>query len=246
MVLVDRDSSGLQDTAATITDAGHAAPTLHEVDLSTTGGVRALARTLIEEHPQIDILANNAGLLSDRRQETSEGFELTFAVNYLAPFLLTKLLLEVLGKSPDGRVVNTCSLAHGHGTIHFDDLQLREGYNLYKAYSQSKLALMLFTRALARRTRDTNITANCFHPGVVGTGIGEGGVMSKIMGVVAPLLRRPDRGARTLVYLATSPELKDVRGEYFVDEKRKRPKARGLDDELGERLWQHTESLLQS
>jgi len=246
LVLVDRNLPGLNEVAAEIETAGHAAPRLHGADLSTTGGVRELADRLRADHPRIDVLANNAGVLCEKRVTTAEGLELTFAVNYLAPFLLTQRLRSALEASDDARVINTSSLAHGHGKIHFDDPQLDHNWHFYRAYAQSKLAIMLFTRALSRRTEGTRITTNCFHPGVVNTGIGEQGIMTRIMRIAGPLIRTPETGAASLVYLATSPDVQHTRGEYFIDSRVRKPKRRGRDDEAAERLWEQTEALLQT
>lgn len=193
-------------------------------DFSSLGEVRAGAARL----PQgLDVLVNNAGLYTRTRQLSQDGYELTFQVNHLAPFLLTNLLLPSMN---DGaRIVNVSSALHASGALDFDDLMLERRYSGAAAYAQSKLANVLFTRELARRQRKA--TANALHPGVVATRLlregfgGFGGVS-------------PGEGAKTPVYLSLSPLVAGVSGKYFVDAREATPSARALDDELARRLWE--------
>ena len=178
-----------------------------------SGGWR---QELRDAHGQIDVLANNAGALFASRKVTADGFEQTFALNHLAPFLLTHLLRDRL---PGGRVVTTASDAHQGGRLDLDDLQSERGYSAMRVYGTSKLCNILFTRELARRAPELH--ANCFHPGVVRTGFGknDNGVWKILTTLGTPFFRSPARGARSLVWLATSPDAAALTGEYVVDEK---------------------------
>jgi NAD(P)-dependent dehydrogenase (short-subunit alcohol dehydrogenase family) len=199
-------------------------------DLSRMAEVVALARTVQAKAPALDVLLNNAGVYLEVRQLTPDRLETTLAVNHFAPFLLTHHLLEAVKRAPRGRVVTVSSMAHASGEIDAEDLSPARGYTGYGAYSTSKLANILFTVALAKRLADTPVTANCLHPGVIGTkllraGFGMGG------GSV-------ERGARTSVYLATSPEVDGVTGKYFVDCRAATPSRRARDERLAEVLWE--------
>ncbi len=239
LVLVDRNADGLRETAGELEGP---APRLEVVDLSSMGALSQLVDRLSTE--PVDALINNAGVLKESHELTVDGFELTFAVNTLAPFLLTRLLWPRLLASGRGRVVNVSSLAYRHGRIDFDDLAGQHSFHRYGAYSRSKLAVLLLTRALARRAADKPLRVNAVHPGVVGTGLGEGGFISRMLRMARPLLKSPEQGARGLVYLAAEPEADAHRGEYFVGTRLTRPRARGRDDETGERLYDAIEALL--
>ena len=239
LVLVDRNEEGLRETAAGFSNAE---PQLEVVDLSSMTAVRALAERLGEG--PLHVLINNAGVLVETRERTEDGFELTFAVNSLAPFLLTRLLWPRLVASGDGRVVNVSSLAYRHGRINFGDLAGVEGFTRYGAYARSKLSILLLTRALARRTGAEPVAVNAVHPGVIGTSLGEGGCISMLLRVARPLLKTPAQGADGLVFLATEPAARDWRGEYLVGTRIKRTTARGRDDESADRLYSAVEDLL--
>jgi NAD(P)-dependent dehydrogenase (short-subunit alcohol dehydrogenase family) len=208
-------------------------------DLGSLDSVREFARKYEESHDFLHVLLNNAGCVRLRRSLTADGFEATFQVNYLSPFLLTNLLLPLLKKSAPSRIVNVSSAAHYSGHVDLGDLQLQKGYGVMRAYSLSKLALVLFTRELARRLEGTGVTVNCLHPGTVATNIwGSALGPASFLGKVAKLfLISPEKGARTQVYLASSPEVEGVSGEYFESSVKKRSSDESYDQALGERLW---------
>jgi retinol dehydrogenase 12 len=209
-------------------------------DLSSLAEVRRLAATLLDRHERIDVLVNNAGLVSGRRTLTADGLELTMAVNHFAPFLLTNLLLDRLEGSAPARVVTTASDAHRSGLIDLADLNGERRWSAWSAYSSSKLANVLFTRALARRLEGTGVVANCLHPGVIRTGLARGAPLPIRVGwrAVSVFFGSPARGARTLVHLASAPEAAEVSGGYFVDSRPARPSAQAQDDELADGLWE--------
>jgi NAD(P)-dependent dehydrogenase (short-subunit alcohol dehydrogenase family) len=242
VALVGRDPERVDAVAreAQATGGGGAIHS-HVADLTLMAQTRALAAELRERHAHIDVLANNAGALFANRTLTSEGFERTFALNHLSPFLLTNLLLDRL---QGGRVVTTASDAHTGGRLDFDDLQYeRSAFRSMRVYGTTKLCNILFTRELARR--DTGLRANCFHPGVVRTGFGktESGVWRVLTTVAAPFFRSPERGARSLVWLATSPEGGRLTGEYIEDEKVAKPSDTARDPALARRLWERSAQL---
>ena len=242
LALVGRDDDRVKAVAAQARAAGGGAP-VHEyvADLCLMAEVRALAQEIRQAHGQIDVLANNAGALFAARRETSEGFEQTFALNHLAPFLLTALLRDRLA---GGRVVTTASGAHAGGRLALDDLQSERSYAAMRVYGTSKLCNILFTRELARRAPELH--ANCFHPGVVRTGFGknDNGIWKVLTTLGAPFFRTPKRGARSLVWLATSEEAAGLTGEYVVDEKVVAPSARARDDALASGLWERSAELV--
>lgn len=213
-------------------------------DLGDFDSIRSFARRVKEKYPRIDVLVNNAGFISLDRQETKEGMEKQFGINYLGHFLLTTLLLDWMG--PGARIVNVASGAHKVGKIHFDDINLTHGYNVVRAYSQSKLANVLFTRELAERLRKRKITVNCCHPGAVATNMGvdrETGFGKTITGLLRPFFQTPEEGAETAVYLATDEAVRKISGGYFyrcqIAKSSKRSKSRktaGRLYELSERL----------
>ena len=208
-------------------------------DFASQAEVRRLAEVLLERCPRIDVLANNAGLILPRREESPEGFEMIFAVNHLAPFLLTNLLVERLNAS-GGRVVTTSSEAHKGGSIHEDDLQLHR-WGRWKAYCQSKLANILFTSELGRRT---GLPATSYHPGLVRTEFGRGSLVSLASKVVRPLYRSAEQGAETLVWLATDPEGGAPTATYYVDCRPGKPSAAAVDSRLAGRLWETSAALV--
>src|SRR3954449_2635108 len=203
LALVGRDPARLAETAAAARAAG-AQVTEHVADLERMAEVRRLAAEVLDRHARIDVLANNAGAMFTERHVTEDGFERTFALNHLAPFLLTNLLLERLEAS-GARVVTTASDAHTGGALDFDDLQSERSFRPMRTYGTTKLCNILFTRELARRSP---VIANCFHPGLVRTGFGKNDWLLFRLGltVAGPFLRSPDRGARSLVWLALSEE----------------------------------------
>ncbi len=215
-----------------------------QADFASLDEVRRLAGELLERHERIDVLVNNAGLLMGRRELTADGHEKTFAVNHLAPFLLTNLLLERLGASAPARIVTTSSDAHHSGRMDFDDLMAERSWSSWRAYASSKLANVLFTRALARRLDGNDVVANCLHPGVIRTRLGRGPSPIAMGWTLAkPFFASPKRGAGTIVYLASDPEAGDFNGGYFVDCRLKPPTREAADEELADRLWRVSEEL---
>jgi NAD(P)-dependent dehydrogenase (short-subunit alcohol dehydrogenase family) len=215
-------------------------------DLSSLDEVRRLAREVGARHERLDVLLNNAGAMFTRRHVTADGYERTFALNHLAPFLLTRELLPWLERSAAARVVNVASGAHQRGTIRFDDLMLERRYTPWAAYCQSKLANVLFTRELARRLEGTSVTTNSVHPGFVRTGFGKNdGVLTRLAISLGMLVARsPERGAETLVWLATAPQVAEESGKYWVDRQERRPSREGRDDGVARRLWEVSEALV--
>ncbi len=212
---------------------------LMRADLSSLASVRAFAEEFLKNHDALHVLLNNAGVALPLRSTTIDGFETTFQVNYLSHFLLTNLLLPILKKSAPSRIVNVSSVAHYGGHLNFDDLQMEKGYGVMRAYSQSKLALVLFTHELARRLQGTGVTANCLHPGAVATNIwGDWLGPAAFLGKVTRLfMLSPEKGAKTQVYLASSPDIESVSGEYFEYHGKKESSAESYDQGLAERLW---------
>jgi NAD(P)-dependent dehydrogenase (short-subunit alcohol dehydrogenase family) len=217
-----------------------------QADFASLAEVRRLASELLEQHPRIDVLVNNAGLVAGSRALTEDGYETTFAVNHLAPFLLTNLLLDRLRESAPSRVVTTSSDAHRGGEIDFDDLQGERRWSAWSAYSRSKLANVLFTRALARRLEGAGVTANSLHPGVIRTRLGRRTPLPVRLGwrAVSIFFKSPHTGAATIVYLASAPEGGEVSGRYFVDSREGRPSRQALDDALAERLWSESAGMV--
>ena len=241
LALVGRDPERVKAVAAEARAAGAGAPVHeHVADLSLMADVRTLAEEVRGSYGHIDVLANNAGAMFSSRRETAEGFEMTFALNHLSPFLLTNLLLDRL---EGGRVVTTSSDAHKTGRLDLDDLQSEKSYSAFRVYGTSKLCNILFTRELAKRAPDLH--ANCFHPGVVRTGFGKnsGGIFKVMVTVAGPFFRTPERGARSLVWLALSEQAAGLDGEYVVDEKVATPTAQAQDEILAEGLWEKSAEL---
>jgi retinol dehydrogenase-14 len=214
-------------------------------DLSSQRAVRTVAAELAAALPRLNVLVNNAGLMLRERVLTEDGIETTFAVNHLAYFLLTRLLEPVLVAGAPSRVVNVASRAHLSGTLRFDDLMGSRGYDGWQAYAQSKLANVVFTYELARRLAGTGVTANCLHPGVVGTNIGHAGPSWIRFGIklVRPFLLSPARGAATSIHLASSPEVQGVTGKYFVGRREERTSDESYDRAVAARLWKVSEEL---
>ena len=214
-------------------------------ELAAQSSIRQLAVQLLERYPRIDVLVNNAGAMNAKRQLTDDGVELTWAVNHLAPFLLTKLLLERITASAPARIVTTSSGAHNGAEIPFDDVGAERSYGFGgRRYSQTKLANILFTLELARRLQGTGVSANCFHPGVVATGFARNnGRLARAATTIAkPFLRSPAKGAETLVWLVDAAAVGDQTGGYFVDCRRTAPSARAQDLDAARRLWALSEA----
>lgn len=205
-------------------------------DLASQSGVRSLAEQTLAASDRLDVLINNAGVFTRAYQATPDGLETQFAVNHLAPFLLTNLLRERLAESAPARVITVSSEAHKRGRIDFDDLQGTNRYNGLKAYAQSKLANLLFTRELARRLSGTGVTSNALHPGVVATSLLFNSF--RPLKLLRPLLRTPEQAARTTICLAAAPALERLTGLYFIDCEPARPSVAARDDAASRRLWQ--------
>jgi retinol dehydrogenase 12 len=211
-----------------------------QADFASLQDVRALAEAFKARHSRLDVLLNNAGLVLHERQVTKDGFEATLGINHLAPFLLTHLLLDVLKASGPARVVNVSSEAHRYGKLDFNDLQSERSYAMMRVYGTSKLANILFTQALARRLRGSQVTTNSLHPGVVRTGFGQNteGWMRFVVQSFAGFFLTAEQGARTSVYLSSSPEVEGVSGQYFIKCRPKKPSGDAREEQLAERLWQ--------
>ena len=218
--------------------------TLLTADLSSQRQVREAAADFLERFDRLDVLINNAGVAGwGNRLVTEDGLERTFAVNHLAPFLLTGLLLDRLLASAPARVVTVSSAAHKCYRLHLDDLQGERRYSGFGAYSRSKLANVLFTQELSRRLEGTGVTANCLHPGVVATGIFRN--IPRWMRVIltSQLVLSPEKGADTVLYLATAPEVAAVTGQYFVRRRPVRSSRASRDAAAARRLWEASEAL---
>lgn len=251
VVMTARDLSRGELAVADIkTRSGNDRIELIHGDFASFASIRELAADVRQRHPQLHVLVNNAGAYNARRTVTQDGYETTFGVNHLGYFLLTKLLLETMRMSGRARIVNVSSAAHTGATINFDDLQGDRHYRGFGAYGQSKLANVLFTYELARRLEGSSVTANCLHPGVVRTGFGKnnsgavGGLFGVFHGIARPFLKTPESGARTSVYLASSPDVEGVTGRYFADCRQKASSALSHDRAIAGRLWEVSEAMV--
>lgn len=210
-------------------------------DLSIQKDIYRVAEEFKKTFSKLDVLVNNAGAIFTSHQLSQDGLEMTFALNHLSYFLLTNLLIDSLKNSSAARVVNVSSIAHESGKIDFDNLQGKHKYSGWSAYCQSKLANVLFTYELSRRLKGTRITANALHPGVVGTNFGSNnkGIMGKLVRLYLKLFSISDKdGAQTSIYLATSPEVENITGEYFVKKKTHPSAPSTYDQSLAAKLWQ--------
>jgi len=208
-------------------------------DLSSLDSVRQLAAEFQRKYSRLHVLINNAGLFNQRRHVTIDGYEDTFATNYLAPFLLTILQLDLLKSSAPSRIINVSSVGHYNGHINFDDLNLKKEYGGWKAYGQSKLALVLFTHELAKKLQGTGVTVNAVHPGTVATNIWSRplGPVGFIMALPKLFMTTPRQGAETILYLASSPDASSLNGEYLEKLKVKKSSDESYDEEIAQRLW---------
>ena len=244
VVLVGRDR-GRASAAATEIGSGSALPPKVEIaDFATMEQVRSLAERL-GALERIDVLVNNAGLMLSERRSSPDGFEYVFAVNHLAPFLLTNLLLPKLTASAPARVVTVTSDAHTGARLDLDDPHLEREWASWRSYANSKLANILFTRELARRLDGTGVTANCAHPGIVRTRLFREGKPLTRLGVslARPFFASPGRGADTIVYLASSPDVTGQTGGYYVKRRRREPSAAARDDAAARKLWEISEKM---
>ncbi len=244
VVLVGRDPRRTEAAAADIGAVSASPPRAELADLADLEQVRGLAERLAGLD-RIDVLVNNAGLVLHERRITPDGFEHAFAVNHLAPFLLTGLLLPKLTASAPARVVTVTSDAHSAARLDLSDPNLEGGWDSWRSYANSKLANILFTRELARRLDGTGVTANCAHPGVVRTGFGREAKPLLRLGIAIarPFMLSPERGADTVVYLASSPDVADQSGGYYVKRQRREPSAAARDDAAARELWAISETM---
>ena len=244
VVLVGRDRGRTEAAAADIRPESASPPLVEIADLASLEQVRALAGRLAALE-RIDVLINNAGLVLRERRITPDGFEHVFALNHLAPFLLTSLLPPKLTQSAPARVVTVTSDAHSAARLDLSDPNLEHGWDSWRSYANSKLANILFTRELARRLDGTGVTANCAHPGVVRTGFGSEAKPLLRLGITIarPFMLSPERGADTIVYLASSPDVADQTGGYYVKRQRREPSAAARDDAAARKLWEISEQM---
>ena len=239
-----RSEQRCRDTQKMILDKTGSEIKYYVADLSSQAQIREFAKSFLSQNSRLDVLVNNAGAIFAEREETVDGIEMTFGLNHLGPFLLTSLLLDLIRASAPARIINLSSAAHIFGKIDFDDLQGRRKYSSMKAYSQSKLANILFTRELVRRLGDGDVTVNALHPGIVKSGFGlqkdksrSGFSLFNAIGI------SPEKGAETSVFLASSAEASGITGKYWAKTKQKRTAKRALDEDVQKRLWEISEEM---
>lgn len=208
-------------------------------DLESLDSVRAFVADFKSKYNRLNLLINNAGVWFSKRELSKDGYEKNFAVNYLALFLMTNLLLDTIRNTGHARIINLSSEAHKFSTMNFDDLMGEKSYNNFKAYGQSKLAIILFTNKLSKILRIEEATVNCLHPGVVATHLFDkmGGFMKSIFGL---FMISPEKGAETTIYLATSDDVKTISGAYFKNKKVSKPRAYALNEKDENKLWEYS------
>ncbi len=245
VVVVGRDRERGERAAAEIRAQTGSRVDLALADLASQAGVRELAEGFKGRYDRLDVLINNAGLVQSTRTESPDGLETTLAINHLAPFLLTNLLLDTLKESAPSRVVTVSSEAERWGNIDFDDLQSKKKYRGFPVYGMTKLANIMFTYELAERLEGTGVTATCMHPGAVNTRFGTNnrGPMTLLFRAFKPFMRTPEQGADTVIWLASSPEVEGVSGRYYADRKVIEPKKIANDPAARRRLWEESERL---
>ena len=243
LALVGRDSERLEKVAQQCRDAGAPEVRTYVADFAELAQVRALAASLLADHPRLDVLVNNAALVLQHREETVDGYEKVFAVNHLAPYLLTRLLQDRLVASAPSRVVVVASDAHTFGALEPDDYMSTRAFKPMKVYGRSKLANILFTRELARRLEGTGVTVNCLHPGFVSTSLARDNKIGVVfLKLAKPFIKSPADGAQTTLQLACDPV--DAHGEYFADGKPHRLKDYAKDPVTAARLWDDSADLV--
>jgi NAD(P)-dependent dehydrogenase (short-subunit alcohol dehydrogenase family) len=258
IVQVARDKERGQTAMARLNQvAPGIAHSIYYADLSRLSEMKRVAMEIAQAEPRIDVLMNNAGAMFGKRQLTEDGLERTFALNHMSYFMMTQLLRDRLIASAPSRLVNTASDAHASGTVDFDDLQSEKAYRFnvlewmryggpaFKVYARSKLMNILYTRELARKLAGTGVTANSLHPGVVSTRFGDqtGGLIGFGIGIAKRFALTPEQGAETLVYLASSPDVAGVTGEYFHRCRPVTPSREAQDDAKAQRLWLETSKI---
>ena len=242
MVLIARDKARGDVTMAKLRVANPSANhTIHYADLSRIAEMKRVGAEVAAAEPKIDVLINNAGAVYLSRKVSADGLEMTFAINHLAYFVVTNQLLDRLKATPGARVVSTSSDAHKAGKVDFDDLQLEKSYASFRAYGTSKLENILFTRELAKRLAGTGVTANCLHPGFVGTRFGQNNANNIFMKGLARAIMsfglKPEDGAKTIIYLAASYDVAKTTGEYFYKCKIEKTTDAAKSDADAKRLW---------
>jgi NAD(P)-dependent dehydrogenase (short-subunit alcohol dehydrogenase family) len=246
IVLIARDTSRGEATLRRLQESAPGlAHAVHYADLAQISEMHRVAAEIARQEPRIDVLINNAGAVFGSRRLMEDGLEQTFALNHMAYFVVTEGLRERLQASAPARIVNTASGAHRGARLDFDDLQSAKGFGAMQAYRRSKLCNILFTRELARRLHGTGVTANCLRPGFVATRFSDhsGGVLSRFMGLAKLFALSPEKGAETLVYLASSPAIAEMSGEYFYKCRPIAPSQEALDDRAALLLWEHSAAL---
>jgi NAD(P)-dependent dehydrogenase (short-subunit alcohol dehydrogenase family) len=246
IVMIARSESRAKATLARLEASGQGqAHSVHYADLTRISGMKCAAAGISQAEARIDVLVNNAGAIFDKPQLTEDGIERTFALNHMAYFVVTEGLRERLLASAPARIVNTASVMHAKADLDFSDLQSLKNYAPLKAYARSKLCNILFTRELARRLQGTGVTANCFHPGFTATRIGDesGGLISRFAWLAKYFAISPEKGAETLIYLASSPEAAKTTGAYFYQCRREAPSLAAQDDEAARQLWERSAGL---
>jgi NAD(P)-dependent dehydrogenase (short-subunit alcohol dehydrogenase family) len=247
IVLVARDPARGEMTMTRLRAKGPAVEhAIHYADLSRLSEMKRVGREIAAAEPRVDVLINNAGAMFSRREVTENGLELTFATNHVAYFVLTHLLRDKLVASAPARVISTASHAHKGAKLNFDDLQLTKGYSGFKAYGRSKLCNILFTRELARRLAGSRVTANCLHPGFVATRFGDGntqGFGAQVFRLLKNFAITPEKGADTIIYLASSDVPAKETGAYFYKRQETTPTREARDDQSARRLWEETAKL---
>ena len=245
VVLICRNANRGLTALKAVAEVAAATPKLLIADLSSQASIRGLSESLHAQLPRIDVLINNVGAAFAKREFTIDCIEKTFALNHLAPFLLTNLVLDLIRQSSDGRVVNLTAGMPGSPPNFLDNLQGEKSYGQFAAYRSSKIGNILFTYELARRLDGTGITVNCVHPGPVKTEFTEkaGGFLSVMSRILRPIMKSPEVGARTPIYLATAPEVAGITGGYFVNCKQKRTAAITYDRAIAAKHWEISEKL---
>jgi NAD(P)-dependent dehydrogenase (short-subunit alcohol dehydrogenase family) len=245
VVLVCRDPDKGKTALAAVGRVAAAAPGLFIADFALQSSICGLSRELHEHLPRIDVLINNAGAAFARRELTPDGIEKTFAINHLAPFLLTHLVLDLIRSAPAGRSVNLTAGIPVSRASFLDNLQGEKHYSQFNAYRSSKIGNILFTYELARRLKGTGITVNCVHPGPIRTEFAykAGGTLRLMSKIFRPLMRSPEVGARTPVYLALDPAVAAVTGGYFVNCKQRKSARMTYDRTIAQRHWRISEQM---
>jgi NAD(P)-dependent dehydrogenase (short-subunit alcohol dehydrogenase family) len=242
IVLIARDPKRGGVTLSMLKQANPAADhKVHYGDLSSIADMKRVATEVANTEPKIDVLVNNAGAVFLSRQTSVDGLEMTFATNHMNYFVVTNILLDRLKATPGARIVSTASEAHKSGKLDFDDLQSAKSYSTFRVYGTSKLCNILFTRELARRVDGTGVTANCLHPGFVGTRLGQNNATNFFIKALARTIMTfgisPEEGAKTIIHLASSPDVATISGEYFYKCKVAEPSLAAQDGDAAKRLW---------